>query len=295
MRLRRILNLLFGGDALVRIVTDTTACLPLEIAAKYQIPVIPQIINFGDESYLEGIQIDQETFLRRLKTESQLPKTAAPPPELFVQEFTRLVPLGEPILCIHPSAEVSGTVRSATVAAMEFPQADIRVIDTRLVAGPLAKIVELAAIWAASGEEAGTIEARLMELAPRCQVYFLVATLEYLAKGGRIGGASALLGSVLQIKPILCLRDGRVEAFERARTHRRALARLAEIVVENVPRGEGSHLMVMHADTPEQAHQFASALKSALSLPDIPISVLPPAIIVHAGPGVLAVSFFDNQ
>lgn len=280
---------------MVKIITDTTACLPMEIASRYQIPVIPQIINFGDESFLEGIEIDQETFLRRLKTEEELPKTAAPPPELFIQEFMRLVPLGEPILCIHPSAEVSGTVRSATVAAREFPQADIRVIDTRLVAGPLAKMVELAAIWAVSGYDADTIEARLKELTHRCQIYFLVATLEYLIKGGRIGGASALLGSVLQIKPILCLKDGRVETFEKARTHKRALARLTEIVVENISQGEQSHLIVMHADVPDQAHQFAAELKSSLNLSDIPISVLPPAIVVHAGPGVLAVSFFDNK
>jgi DegV family protein with EDD domain len=295
MRWQRILKLEFGGDALVRIVTDTTACLPSEIAAKYQIPVIPQIINFGDESYLEGIEMDQETFLRRLKTEAELPKTAAPPPDLFVKEFMRLVPLGETILCIHPSAEISGTVRSATVAAMEFPEADIRVIDTRLVAGPLAKMVELAAVWAACGEDADTIESRLKELTPRCHIYFLVATLEYLVKGGRIGGASALLGSVLQIKPILCLKDGRVETFEKARTHKRALARLAEIVVDNLPQGEQSHLIVMHADVPDQAHQFAAELKSSLNLSDIPISVLPPAIVVHAGPGVLAVSFFDTR
>ena len=295
MRWQRILSLKFGGDAVVRIVTDTTACLPSEIAGKYQIPIIPQIINFGDKSYLEGIEIDQETFLKRLKTEAELPKTAAPPPELFAQEFRRLVPLGETILCIHPSAEVSGTVRSATVAAREFPQADIRVIDTRLIAGPLAKMVELAAVWAASGEDADTIEARLKELTPRCQIYFLVATLEYLIKGGRIGGASALLGSVLQIKPILCLKDGRVETFEKARTHKRALARLMEIVVGNLPQGEQSHLIVMHADVPDQAHQFAAELKALLNLSDIPVSVLPPAIVVHAGPGVLAVSFFDTK
>jgi DegV family protein with EDD domain len=295
MRWQRILSLKFGGDAVVRIVTDTTACLPSEIAGKYQIPIIPQIINFGDKSYLEGIEIDQETFLKRLKTEAELPKTAAPPPELFAQEFRRLVPLGETILCIHPSAEVSGTVRSATVAAREFPQADIRVIDTRLIAGPLAKMVELAAVWAASGEDADTIEARLKELTPRCHIYFLVATLEYLIKGGRIGGASALLGSVLQIKPILCLKDGRVETFEKARTHKRALARLMEIVVGNLPQGEQSHLIVMHADVPDQAHQFAAELKALLNLSDIPVSVLPPAIVVHAGPGVLAVSFFDTK
>src|SRR5512145_2030661 len=171
---------------MVQIITDTTSGLPGEISRRYHIPVIPQIINIGSESYLEGTEIDNETFMRKLKTSSDLPKTAAPPPELFLEEFRRLVPLGEPILCIHPSSVVSGTVRSATVAAQDFPDADIRIIDTKVVGSPLATMVQLAAEWAAAGLDADTIIKRLDDLSPRCRVYFLVATLEYLAKGGRI-------------------------------------------------------------------------------------------------------------
>jgi len=122
---------------MVKIITDTTSGLPTEISLKYDIPVIPQVINFEEGSYLEGIDIDNVRFIQLLKSSLVLPKTAAPPPELFVEQFSRLVPLGEPILCIHPSAEVSGTVRSATVAAMDFPGIDIRVIDTRTVARPI--------------------------------------------------------------------------------------------------------------------------------------------------------------
>ena len=123
---------------MVKIITDTLSCLSQNVAARYQIPVISQVINFGNDSYLEGIDLDINGFMEKLKNSKELPKTAAPPPELFIKEFQRLVPEGEPILCIHPSAEVSGTVRSAQVAAEEFPQADIRVIDTRLIASPLA-------------------------------------------------------------------------------------------------------------------------------------------------------------
>ena len=137
----------------------------------------------------------------------------------------RLVPTGEPILCIHPSDEISGTVRSATVAAADFEGADIRIIDTRVIASPLATMVELAVKWANAGLDADTIEKRLRELPPRWRIYFMVPTLEYLARGGRIGGAAALLGSVLQIKPILALQGGRVESYEKERTKKRALAR----------------------------------------------------------------------
>jgi DegV family protein with EDD domain len=277
---------------MVKIITDTTAGLPVETARRYNIPVIPQVIVFGEESYLEGIEIDKATFMERLKTSNELPTTAAPPPELFLKEFQRLVPEGEPILCIHPSSEVSGTVRSATVAAKDFPDADIRVIDTRFIAGPLATMVTLAAEWAEAGENADSIEARLRDLVSRCRLYFMVATLEYLARGGRIGGASAMLGGVLQVKPILTFQDGQVNQFGRERTHKRAVARLKELVLEQIPRDGGGHLSVLHADVPDQGQALADDLGAQLGLSDIPIYEVPPAIVTHAGPGVLGVGFF---
>jgi len=279
---------------MVKIITDTTASLPAETARRYNIPVIPQVIIFGTDSYLEGVEIDKPTFMQRLKTSRELPKTAAPPPELFVKEFERLVPEGEPILCIHPSSEVSGTVRAATVAARDFPDADIRVIDTRFIASPLATMVMLAAEWAEAGDDADTIEERLRDLMSRCRLYFLVATLEYLAKGGRIGGAAALLGSVLQVKPILIFRDGQVNQFERERTQKRAVARLKELVLEQIPR-DGHHLTVMHADVPDQGQALADDLGAQLGLSNVPIFDVPPAIVTHAGPGILGVGFFVSS
>ncbi len=277
---------------MVKIITDTTAGLPAEIARRYDIPVIPQVIIFGKDSYLEGVEMDNATFMARLTTSRELPKTAAPPPELFAQEFRRLIPTGEPILCIHPSAEVSGTVRSATVAKEDFPDADIRVIDSRVIASPLATMVTLAAQWAEAGASADEIEARLRGMIPRCRIYFLVDTLEYLAKGGRIGGAAALLGGVLQIKPILTFRDGKVDQFDKERTHKRALARLKAVVMEQYPRDGEGYLSVMHAGVPEQGQALAEELGAALGLRDIPMLDVPPAIVTHGGPGVLGVGFF---
>ena len=136
---------------MVFIITDSTACLDPEFATRYHIPVIPQIINFNERFYYEGLQMDFDTFMRRLKASTELPKTAAPPPELFVEEFKRLVPTGEPILCIHPSAEVSGTIRSATVAAQEFPGANIHIIDTRVDLPPSAAWLKLPRAWLKMG------------------------------------------------------------------------------------------------------------------------------------------------
>ncbi len=277
---------------MVKIITDTTACLPADVIQRYQIPVIPQVINFGNESLFEGTQIDNATFMQRLKASKELPKTAAPPPELFIEEFKRLIPLGEPILCIHPSTDVSGTVRFAQVAAQDFPEADIRIIDTRVVASPMGTMVELAAQWAAENCDADTIVSRLEDMTRRCRIYFLVASLEYLARGGRIGGAAALMGSVLQIKPILTLRDGKVDQYERERTSKRALLRLKQIVYEQIPHDGSGFLSVMHAGVPEEGRMLADELAKQINQPVVPIADVPPAIVTHGGPGMLGVGFF---
>lgn len=277
---------------MIHIITDTTACLPAEIARRYNIPVIPQIINFGTESFYEGVDIDIQTFMQRLESSGEIPKTAAPPPELFVKEFKRLVPTGQTILCIHPSSEVSGTVRSAVVAARDFPSADIRVLDTRLVASPLGTLVQLAAEWAAEGQDADQILARLENFMARARIYFMVETLDYLARGGRIGGAAHLLGSMLRIKPILTIRDGKVEPFERERTHKRGVARLKEIVHEQAPHGGGAFLSVLHAGVPLEGKALAAELGVRIDQPFVPVFDMPPAIVTHGGPGILGVAFF---
>ncbi len=277
---------------MIHIVTDTTSGLPAGLAQQYDIPVIPQVIMFGDESYLEGVEMDHATFLTRLRTSKTLPKTAAPPPGLFVDVFRARARPGDTVLCIHPSAELSGTMRSALTAAADFPDMDIRVLDTRTIAGPLAALALMAAQWAAQGQDADAIMAGLHAMIPRAHVYFLVDTLEYLQKGGRIGGAAALIGSVLQVKPILELREGRVEPLERERTQRKALARLKEMVLAGAAHGPESRLSVLHAGAPDAARALADDLGRQLAVPDGMIMELTPAIVTHAGPGVLGVGFF---
>ena len=279
---------------MIRIVTDTTSGIPKSIADRYHIPVIPQVINFGNESYLEGTELDNAGFMDKLRRSTELPKTAAPPPELFVAEFRKILPTCDTVFCIHPSAEVSGTVRSVSVAAQDFPGADIRIIDTRTIGSPLATLVQLAAEWVESGLDADAIETRLNSMIPNSVIYFLVSTLEYLAKGGRIGGAAALLGSVLQIKPILIFHEGKVDQFEKERTHRRAVARLKELVYTQAPRDGQAFLSVMHAAVPDLGKELADDICREYNLPSIPILDVPPAIVTHGGPGILAVAFFHS-
>lgn len=278
---------------MIKIITDTTSGLPLDVARAHDIPVLPQIIIFGEETYRDDTEMDTRMFLQKLRASPTLPKTAAPPPALYNPIFEQLLAEGyRTIICLHPSSELSGTVRSALTAAQDFPGADIRVVDTRTVAAPLATVVLLAARWAREGVDADTIIARVQDTLARQRVYFVVDTLEYLHRGGRIGGAQALLGGLLQVKPILTLQDGRVEPFEQQRTQKRALARLRELVLGECPRTPESYLAVMHADAEATARELAADFSAQLGIPDIPIYELPPAIVTHAGPGVLAVSYF---
>jgi len=279
---------------MVRIITDTTACLPKEVAEKYGLPVIPQIIHFGEESFYEGIDMDIEAFMQRLRLSKELPKTSAPPPELFVELFEKFVPAGEPVICIHPSSDVSGTVRSATTASLDFPGADIRVIDTRTIASPLGSMVSEAARMAAGGASADRIVEHVNDLVSRCRVYFLIDTLEYLQRGGRIGGASALLGSLLQVKPILTVKDGVVNPYERERTGRRAVARIKELVVGQIASGGAGLLTVMHAGRLADGETLAQDLKELVLQDEIPVVDMCPAIVTHGGPGILGVGFFTS-
>lgn len=280
---------------MIRIVTDTLAGLPQDLTEQYNIPVVPQVIIFGEEQFLEMEELSVSDFMRKLKTSKELPKTAAPSITDMEEAYRPFAEAGDTILSIHPSAELSGTVRSATVTAQSFPEADIRVLDTRTIGAPMGRMVMLAAQWIEAGLDADAIIARLQALIPRQRLYFLVDTLEYLQKGGRIGGAAAFVGTLLQMKPILALVDGRVEPVERQRTHRRALARLKELVLAESARGEAAQLNVMHADCLEMAEALAADLQQALDAPDVFIMDLVPAIVTHAGPGTLAVGFFTPE
>lgn len=279
---------------MVHIIADTTSSLTLEMAKQLGVDFFPQIIIFGDESFRDDTELDTATFLSKLKAAPALPKTAAPPPALYGPVFQKIADAGESAIVLCPSADVSGTVRSATVAAQDFPNADIRVIDTRTIATGLGSIVQQAVKWAAKGLSADEIVAKVEDMAARQRVYFMVDTLEHLYKGGRIGGAQMLFGSILQVKPILTIKDGHIEPVESQRTKRRALERMKEIIESECPRNGEAHIAVMYGDNKDETVAFAEELKKGLGIDDIPFYLLPSAILVHAGPKVFGVSFFTE-
>lgn len=277
---------------MVKIVADTTCSIPVNELEGLGVAVLPQIIVFGDETYRDDTEIDHPTFLVKLKASSQLPKTAAPPPVLYNPIFEKEAKSGNPIVVICPSSELSGTFRSAETAAQEFPDAEIHIVDTRTLGSGLGSIVRCAVEWAKQGAGAEEIVTRVKEMSNREHVYFLVDTLEYLKKGGRIGGAQALLGTLVQVKPILTIANGRAEPFEKQRTKIRALARLKELVKTECPPDRDCHLTVMHGAAVEEATTLSKELAEMVQVPEVRFYDLPPAIMVHAGPGVLAVSYF---
>ena len=279
---------------MIHIISDTTSSIPVETAREMGIGYLPQIIIFGEDSYRDDNEIDTATFLRKLRASTTLPKTAAPSPALYAPFFQEWANPGDTVFVITPSSEVSGTKRSAEVAAQDFPGADIRIIDTRTIAGGFGAIVKQAALLAKQSDDPDTVEKMIRDLIAREHVYFLVDTLEYLRKGGRIGGAQALVGGILQMKPILTMREGRTEPVETQRTKKRAIARIKEIVMQDCPRNLDSMISVMHCDAEDEATQLRDDLASALGIPKecIPFYLIPPAIVVHTGPKVLAVSFF---
>jgi len=273
------------------VVADTTCSLPRDLLKARGIPLVPQVVMFGEESFHDDHEIDTSTYLAKLKASSTLPKTAAPEPSLYYPIFKEAQAKGESVIVVAPSGKVSGTVRSAETAAQEFADVYIHVVDSQTISCNLGSLVLMADDMAKAGAPADEIAAKLNNMIPRGRIYFLVHTLEYLAKGGRIGGAKKLLAELLEIKPILTIRAGQVESFEQQRTHKRALARLEEVVHEQCPQTAEARLSVMHVEAEEEARVLAARLGS-WNGSEVPVYELPPAIVTHGGPKTMGVGFF---
>jgi DegV family protein with EDD domain len=274
------------------IVADTTCGLPHTILEQRGISVIPQVVMFGEESYHDDKDFDTAVFLQKLKASATLPKTAAPEPSLYFPVFEEARRKKESVVVVAPTGKASGTVRSAQTAAQEFQDVDIRIVDTQTISCNLASLVLMSDDMSKAGCSADEIVAKLNAMIPRGKLYFVVDTLEYLAKGGRIGGAKRLLAELLRIKPILQVKDGQVEPFEQHRTKKRALARLMDVAAESCQKGDETLLCVLQVTAEKEAEALVEELKSRIPVSNIPIYQLPPAIVVHAGPKAMGLGFF---
>jgi DegV family protein with EDD domain len=279
----------------IKIVTDSTAYLPPDLIAKYDIRVVPARIHFGTVSYTEGVDITNEEFYKKLSTGNQIPTTSQPAVGDFLRVYSELARRGRPILSIHVSSKLSATVSSALAARSYLPDAQIDVIDSLSTVMGLGMITLAAARAADKGHSLPEITMRVAELIQRMNVLFAVDTLEYLRKGERIGGASALVGSLLNIKPILYLKDGRMEVLAKARTRARALRRLLELMEERLPMGTPAHVAVMHAQAAEEALVLEKEIRSRFNCAEVYFSEIGPTIGTHLGPGAVVLAFYSEQ
>jgi len=277
---------------MIKIIADTTCGLPLDILKQAGIEVLPQIITFGNETFRDDTEMDTGSFLQKLRASKTLPGTAAPPPALYTPIYEQILAAGDTALVITPSAKVSGTFRSATVAAGEIQTDQIHIVDTSTIAGGLGSIVLAAQKWVDAGLTIEEVKENIMEMASRERLFFLVPTLEYLHKGGRIGGASKLVGTILQIVPILTVKEGQVESFDKVRTVKQAIRTIIDLTAAYCENNPEPHLTISQCDSEPLLTQLSQELIAATGIHDIPMYTVPPAIVVHAGPGVIETSCF---
>jgi len=279
----------------VIVVTDSTAGMPADLAAQNGVHVIPLWVHFEKEGYRDGVDLTTEQFYPMLSKARNLPTTSQPSVGEFLEVYRSLASQAEAIVSIHISSELSGTVASALAAREMLHDVPVHVVDSRSAAMGLGMIALAAAHAAAEGHNAEEVAAAAEQLVPRTNVIFVVDTLEYLHKGGRIGGAAALLGSLIQIKPILHLDKGRIEALDKVRSRQKAMDRLMEIVAEHAGGAGSLHASVIHAQATAEAEALRDRVSGAFRFAELYIAGVSPAIGTHVGPGTVGIAFYAAE
>jgi DegV family protein with EDD domain len=270
------------------IVTDSACDLTDEEVAKWGIEVVSLSIRFGEEEFTDRTELPVSEFYRRLASSPTLPQTAAPAPGAFTAAYERLHAGGaEEIVVINLSSELSATMQSAQNAATAFTAVPVTVVDSRSITAGLGHLVLRSAELARNGATAETIVKEVDSLKSRQRIYGTLDTLEYLKKGGRIGGAQAMLGSMLSIKPLLDISSGRVEEAGKTRTRKKALQWLRDQVLQHQPV---ENLSVIHSEAPD-IDEFLDLLRADFDLAQVRIGPIGAVIGSHAGPRVIGVAF----
>ncbi len=270
----------------VKVVTDSTADIPQELARKLGITLVPLSVLVGDESFRDGIDITPNEFYKRLPNMEKIPTTSQPSPGFFLKAYEELTADGSFVISMHISSKLSGTYENAAIAARNFPAGRVRVVDSQTVSGCIAFGAFTAIEMAQAGYDIDRIESEVREGYKRTQLYAMINTMEYLKRGGRIGGMRAFVGSMLNIKPIIQVKEGVVQPFEQIRTRGKALQRLAELVKKEV---KVERLAIMHAADQDAATELAQILAPVFPLKDMYISDIGPVVGTHTGPGTVGI------
>lgn len=282
----------------VAIVTDSSHNFPPELIKGYPIYVVPLQLIWGNDIFLDGVDIQTFEFYTRLQNTKGLPTTSQPSPTTFKNIYRQLLDQGYDILSIHIASNLSGTIDSAMQAKNALSGAAIEIIDSETTSVAMGFQVTAVARFAAQGATLSECKAVAEQAKKQSGVYFTLNTLDYLRAGGRIGGAAAFLGTLLNLKPILEIREGRVEAIERVRTMNKAIDRLLDLFEENIGKRYPVRIGALHSCNQENASLLLERARKRFGLSDVSeafISEISPVIGTHAGPGALGLAFLAGM
>ncbi|MDP9247841.1 MAG: DegV family protein [Candidatus Dormibacteraeota bacterium] len=268
-----------------RVVTDSTSDVPPAWRERFGIEVVPLTVVFGNESFRDRVDLSHDEFFSRLRGASKLPTTSAPAPGDFATVYERLSRECDGVISIHLGGNLSGTVDSARLGAQAVDGFPVHVVDSRSVTMCVGFLCRLAAESTSLEEAVQRVEERV----PRLRILALLDTLRYLEMGGRVTHAQALVGTVLDVKPIMGVAEGRISPLDRVRTRRKALPRLVELFRQDQPVEQ---VAVMHAEAPEEAEQLRAQLAEGLpENVEIEMSQIGPVLATHTGPGAVGLAY----
>jgi len=281
----------------IAIVTDSTAYIPPDLVEKHNLTVTPQVLIWGEETYQDGVDIQPDEFYERLKTTKVMPTTSQVSITTMKSAFESLVEKGYDVLGIFLSAKLSGTIQSAIQAKEMMDKAGEKVtfvdsLSTAMAMGFQVLTVARAVEDGANLEDAIALAEKARE---HTGVYFAVDTLEFLHRGGRIGGAQRFLGTALNMKPVLAVQDGRVEAVERIRTKSKALERVLELVAENTQGKTPIRLATLHASAEKEAQELLEKASNELNATESILTTVSPVVGTHAGPGTVGLAYMAGM
>ena len=274
----------------VRVITDSTADLPSEMAAELGIEVVPLNVHFGTDTFRDNIDLSADEFYQRLVSSPRTPTTSQPSVGAFLEVYQQALEGGaDGIVSVHISAKLSGTWNSSVQAREQLEDPSrVEVVDTGQASMGLGWVAVAAARAAQAGASQEEVASAARSAAEQVRVLFLVDTLEFLQKGGRIGKAAAMFGSVLSIKPLLTIQDGEVHPLERVRTRGKGVARLVQLVEEAAPL---QSMAVLYTTTEDEAHALAERLRPCVPSGQVVVGRLGTVVGTYAGPGLLGVGW----
>ncbi len=283
----------------VAVVTDTTACIPQEQVARYDIEIVPVQLIFEDKTYRDGIDISASEFYARLRKASKPPTTSSSSPELYLEAFQKAGHGAEGILCITEPSRFSAMYNSASLAremaAKTLPDVDLAVLDCTTAAAGQGLVALAAARAAAAGRKLKEVKATAEQVMERVNLFATLDTLHYLVKSGRVPQAAALVNTLLQIKPIFTLNHANAHTVALPRTIESAMKRILKLMERNVVKGEPLHIAVMHADALDNAIVLRNRIVAQFNCTELFITEFTPVMGVHTGPGLLGVAFYGER